>query len=244
MWLRLLGRCCPMAYSSVSRRRRRKNRPKDYDRTSQQSDPEQRIDVNSENDSNESKNGWGSLDEALLQIVTGNSSAFEEAEVSRRLSSLNVSEGQSRCSDHMYSKLPSGTMPDSLPGDACNDRLRKRHCRKRNCKRNRKRTKKIRSADCPAIPGFLGKQKRISHWLDSSRACSHTPTSPLSSENQATGQNHKGDSSETSSRAFTDESDSPDDADMCQLIDDTGAAVLTSNEYYRPNESLGVFSQC
>ena len=192
--------------------------------------------MNSESDSNESRNGWGSLDDALLQIVTGNSSAFEEAEVSRRLSSLNVSEGQSRCSDHMYSTiLPSGAMPDSLPGgDTSHDRLGKRHCRKRNCKRNRKRTKKIRSADCPAIPGLSGKQKRVSHWLDSSLACSHTPASPLSSENQATGQNHKGDSSETSSRAFTDESDSPDDAHMCQLIEDTGGAVLTSSEYYRP----------
>ena len=217
-----------MAYMALSRRRRRKNPPKDHNHASQQSDPEQRIDVNGDNDSDESKSGWGSLDEALLQIVGGNSSAVEEAEVSRRLSSLNVSEGQSRLSDHMYSKPPSGNMPDSFPGDATSDRLGKRHCRKRSCKRNRKRTKKIRSADCPAIPGFLGKQKRISHWLDGSRVCSHTPASPLSSENQTTGQNHKGDSSETSSRAVTDESDSPDDADMCQLIDDTGAVVLTS----------------
>lgn len=213
-----------------NRRRRHKNPVKDYNASGQQSDPEQRIDVNSDHESNESRGGWGSLDEALLQIAGGNSSsAVEEAEVSRRLSSLNVSDGQCRLSDHMYSKLPSGTLLECLPGDTPSDQLRKRHCRKRSCKRNRKRTKKARSADSAATSGFAGKQKRVSHLIDKPRVCSHTPTSPLSSENQATGQNHRGDSSETSSRAVTDESESPDNADVCQLIDDAGVLFLTIN---------------
>ena len=164
----------------MGRRATRRRHKKKYNkRHSYHSEPEEfREPKTSDNDSRQEK--WDSLDELALTDYANNAACNDpatvrdEMEVTRRLSSLNVSvvscgneltndpcaimtsDVETICSEFP----PSATLVDSLPGDFFPlDRLKERQLRKRSCKRNRKRTKKAK-----ALPSTEeGKHKRSFH---------------------------------------------------------------------------------
>ena len=208
---------------------------------------------------------WESLDDlALIDYATNAASndavtIHDEMEVTRRLSSLNVS--AACCSNDLnvmtsdvetiYSEFPpSATLADNLPGEFLPlERLKERQCRKRSSKRNRKRTKKIKALILPpgiseetmAVPvGRNRKPSQISKlrfnpidWVHSTGEPSHV--NPLPSYlKEGEEERLKDHYSDASSRALTDSDESPILDDIIMV--DSGPEETGLGKYKRERE--------
>lgn len=190
------------------------------------------------NDSNTTRGKWESLDDLALLDYSNNaayndaSTMNDEMEVTKRLSSLNVSAVSCCGADHIctavmtsdvetiYSEFPPfATLADNLPGELVpSERLKERQMRKRSSRRSRKRTKKARNTcKCPCPEETVATRHRKSilepiNWVRST----------VGDDNQSNSCSECCEcyhSSDLSSRALT-ESDTPILDDIIMIEDE------------------------